>query len=291
VPLARRRQVTLHTSSLTFHTLTLMRLIRFETPDGRTLYGEPEGADRARVLEGDPFSTLTPTGEHTDIARLLAPVQPVNIFCIGLNYRAHAQETGAAIPEHPVVFMKPTTAVIGPDAPIPLPAACTHGPEVDYEAELAVVIGRKARNVRAAQALDYVLGYTCANDVSARRWQKHGGGGQWIRGKGFDGFCPLGPALVTADAVPEPQALDVSCRLNGREMQHGSTADMIFPVAELIAFLSRDTTLLPGTLLLTGTPPGVGFARRPPVFLADGDHVEVAIGGIGRLGNSVVAAA
>ncbi|WP_295880293.1 fumarylacetoacetate hydrolase family protein [uncultured Thiohalocapsa sp.] len=268
-----------------------MHLIRFETPDGRTLYGEPVGTDRARVLEGDPFGTLTPTGEHTDVARLLPPVQPVNIFCIGLNYRAHAQETGAAIPEHPVVFMKPTTAVIGPEDPIPLPAACAHGPEVDYEAELAVVIGRKARNLTVAQALDYVLGYTCANDVSARRWQKHGGGGQWIRGKGFDGFCPLGPALVTADAVRDPQALDVGCRLNGREMQQGNSADMIFPVAELIAFLSRDTTLLPGTLLLTGTPPGVGFARRPPVFLADGDRVEVAIGGIGRLGNPVVAAA
>jgi 2-keto-4-pentenoate hydratase/2-oxohepta-3-ene-1,7-dioic acid hydratase in catechol pathway len=272
-----------------------MRLIRFETPDGRVLQGEPTDTDAAaartaRVVAGDLDTGPHPTGETASIVRLLAPVQPVNIFCIGLNYRAHAAETGAALPEHPVVFMKPTTTVIGPGAAIPLPAACEHGPEVDYEAELAVVIGRRARNVSAARALDYVLGYTCANDVSARRWQKHGGGGQWVRGKGFDGFCPLGPVLVSADDIPDPQRLELRCQLNGREMQQGSTADMIFPVAELIAFLSRDTTLLPGTLLLTGTPPGVGFARRPPVFLADGDRVAVTIEGIGRLTNTVVAA-
>jgi 2-keto-4-pentenoate hydratase/2-oxohepta-3-ene-1,7-dioic acid hydratase in catechol pathway len=268
-----------------------MHIIRFVAPDGRTLWGEPLDEHAARVLAGAPFGSLTATDETAEIKHLLAPITPVNIFCIGLNYRAHAAETGAPIPDHPVVFMKPTTAVIGPGEPIPLPAACEHGPEVDYEAELAVVIGRTARNVPAARALEYVLGYTCANDVSARRWQKQGGGGQWVRGKGFDGFCPLGPALVTADALPDPQRLTVRCTLNGREMQRGSTADMIFPVAELIAFLSRDTTLLRGTLILTGTPPGVGFARQPPVFLANGDHVEVGIEGIGRLANPVQEAA
>ncbi len=282
-----------------------MHVIRFQTPDGRTRFGEPLDAaaldvppgtaapgpaGMARVLTGTLDSGLRAGAETVAIHRLLAPIQPRNVFGIGLNYRAHAAETGAAIPEQPVVFMKPTTAVIGPGEPIPLPAACAHGPEVDYEAELAVVIGRTARNVPASRALDHVLGYTCANDVSARRWQKQGGGGQWVRGKGFDGFCPLGPALVTADALPDPQALAVQCRLNGRVMQQGHTADMIFPVAELIAFLSRDTTLLPGTLILTGTPPGVGFARRPPVFLADGDQVEIAIDGVGRLMNPVRAA-
>jgi 2-keto-4-pentenoate hydratase/2-oxohepta-3-ene-1,7-dioic acid hydratase in catechol pathway len=241
------------------------------------------------VLAGDLFGTLTPTGEIADIARLLAPVQPVNVFCIGLNYRAHATEIGAPGPDHPVVFMKPTTAVIGPHAPIPLPAACGHGPEVDYEAELAVVIGRTARNLSAERALEHVLGYTCANDVSARRWQEHGGGKQWVRGKSFDGFCPLGPALVTAEQIADPQRLDVRCELNGREMQRGNTSDMIFPVAELIAFLSRDTTLLPGTLILTGTPPGVGFKRQPPVFLKDGDRVRVTVDGIGHLDNTVAA--
>ncbi|MGB5735897.1 MAG: fumarylacetoacetate hydrolase family protein, partial [Thiohalocapsa sp.] len=133
-----------------------------------------------------------------------------------------------------------------------------------------------------------VLGYTCACDVSARRWQKHGGGGQWIRGKSFDSFCPLGPVLVTADEIADPQALQVACVINGQPMQQGCTSDMIFSVAELIAFLSRDTTLVPGTLILTGTPPGVGFARQPPVFLAQGDRVAVSVEGIGTLENRVL---
>ncbi len=139
----------------------------------------------------------------------------------------------------------------------------------------------------AERALEHVLGYTCANDVSARRWQKRGGGGQWVRGKSFDGFCPLGQVLVTADEIPDPQALSVRCLLNGEVMQTGDTGDMIFPVAALISRLSRDTTLLPGTLILTGTPPGVGFARTPPVFLADGDRVRVEIERIGSLENPV----
>jgi 2-keto-4-pentenoate hydratase/2-oxohepta-3-ene-1,7-dioic acid hydratase in catechol pathway len=158
---------------------------------------------------------------------------------------------------------------------------------VDYEAELAVVIGRAAKDVPAEQALNYVLGYSCSNDVSARRWQKHGGARQWVRGKSFDAFCPLGPVLVTADEIPDPQILDIRCVLNGETMQSGNTSDMIFSVAELIAHLSRDTTLLPGTLILTGTPPGVGFARTPPVYLADGDVVRIEIEGVGALENPV----
>lgn len=268
-----------------------MHLIRFQAPDQRQLLGRRNDDGSAQVLAGSLWDgSLTETGETARVERLLAPIEPCNIFCIGLNYRAHAAETGAPIPEHPVVFMKPTTAVCGPGDPIRLPRACEHGPEVDYEAELAVVIGRTARDVPAERALDYVLGYSCACDVSARRWQKHAGGGQWIRGKSFDSFCPLGPVLVTADALPDPQNLTLGCRVNGVQLQQGSTADMIFSVAELIAFLSRDTSLLPGTLILTGTPPGVGFARTPPVFLADGDQVEVAIDGIGLLENPVIAA-
>jgi 2-keto-4-pentenoate hydratase/2-oxohepta-3-ene-1,7-dioic acid hydratase in catechol pathway len=265
-----------------------MKIIRFIAPDGRTLLGSPIESGDAAVLAGELFGRLEPTGERATVERLLAPVEPVNIFCIGLNYGAHAAETGAPTPQQPVVFMKPTTCVTGPQAGIPLPNACQQGPEVDYEAELAVVIGRRGRDVPIDRALDHVLGYTCANDVSARRWQKHGGGGQWVRGKSFDGFCPLGPALVTTDDIPDPQALTLRCELNGREMQHGHSSDMIFSVAELIAFLSRDTTLLPGTLILTGTPPGVGFARHPPVFLAAGDRVSVEIEGIGRLTNPVI---
>jgi 2-keto-4-pentenoate hydratase/2-oxohepta-3-ene-1,7-dioic acid hydratase in catechol pathway len=267
-----------------------MQFIRFSDPHREIHFGRLLDPDSAEVMEGDLYTGLRPSGKVLPIARLLAPVNPVNIFCIGLNYRAHAAETGAPIPEHPVVFMKPTTALTHPGDPILLPVSCNHGPEVDYEAELAVVIGRRCRNVPVERALDQVLGYTCANDVSARRWQKRGGGGQWVRGKSFDSFCPLGPVLVTADAVPDPQRLDIECRVNGQLMQAGNSADMIFPVAELISRLSQDTTLLPGTLILTGTPPGVGFARQPPVFLAAGDRVEIRIEGIGRLENPVAEA-
>jgi 2-keto-4-pentenoate hydratase/2-oxohepta-3-ene-1,7-dioic acid hydratase in catechol pathway len=264
-----------------------MQIARFEDPTGAIHFGIPIDETRARALEGDLYEGLSETGDSLEVSKWLAPVVPSNIYCIGLNYRAHAQETGAKIPENPVLFMKPTTAIANPSDPIPLPAACERGPEVDYEAELTVVIGRTAKDVPESQALDYVLGYTCANDISARKWQKHGGGGQWIRGKSFDGFCPLGPVLVTADEIPDPQALGVKCLLNGETMQNGHTSDMIFTVARLIASISRDTTLLPGTLILTGTPPGVGFARKPPVFLADGDRVRVEIEGIGALENPV----
>jgi 2-keto-4-pentenoate hydratase/2-oxohepta-3-ene-1,7-dioic acid hydratase in catechol pathway len=267
-----------------------MKIARFVDPQGNIHLGAPIGVDRARRIGGRLYVDLVETAEELAVARWLAPISPVNVYGIGLNYRAHAAETGAAIPEHPVVFMKPTTAITDPGAPILLPRACEHGPEVDYEAELAVVIGRTARDVSVESALDHVYGYTCANDISARRWQKEGGAGQWIRGKSFDGFCPLGPLLVTRDEIPDPQALAVTCTLNGERVQTGHTSDMIFSIAELIAFLSRDTTLLPGTLIITGTPPGVGMARTPPRFLAAGDRVVIEIEGIGALENPVMAA-
>ena len=265
-----------------------MKLARCIDDHGQTLWVEPLDDSTALACSGsDPFTGLQTGTAQVRVRRWLAPVAPIDIYGVGLNYRAHAAETGAALPDNPVIFMKPSTAVTDPGSPILLPAACEHGPEVDYEAELAVVIGRKARNVPAATALDYVLGYTCANDVSARRWQKHAGGGQWVRGKSFDSFCPLGPVLVTADEIPDPQSLPIRSVLNGRTMQTSSTGDMIFPVRDLIAFISRDTTLLPGTVILTGTPEGVGFARSPPVFLADGDTIEITIDGIGTLSNPV----
>lgn len=267
-----------------------MRISRFLDRQQAVHFGLRRSDTEAERLSGDLYTGLRATGETMDVARWLAPVQPGNIFCIGLNYRAHAAETGAQIPQRPVIFMKPTTAVTDPGAPIRLPASCDQGPEVDYEAELAVVIGRAGRDIPIDAALQHVLGYTAANDVSARRWQKHGSGGQWIRGKSFDTFCPLGPELVTADEIPDPQTLRLRCELNGEIMQDGTTADMIFTVADLIARLSRDTTLLPGTLILTGTPAGVGFTRQPPVFLAPGDQVRVEIEGIGVLANPVVAA-
>ncbi len=266
-----------------------MRIIRFLDDQQIERVGCPTGDGRAQILAGNIFSpeSLVLTDEKAPVKRLLAPIQPVNIFCIGLNYGEHAKEGGQPIPTNPVIFMKPTTAVIGPGEPIRLPAACADVPQVDYECELAVVIGRMGRDIPVDQALEYVLGYTCANDVSARHWQRHGGGGQWIRGKSFDTFCPLGPELVTADEIPNPQNLRLSTTLNGQVMQQGHTSDMIFPVAELIAFISRDTTLLPGTIILTGTPPGVGFARKPPVWLQHGDVVTIQVEGIGELTNPV----
>ena len=165
--------------------------------------------------------------------------------------------------------------------------SCMEPPEVDYEVELAVVIGKTAKDVTAAEALGYVLGYTVANDVSARRWQGARGSGQWVRGKSFDTFCPLGPELVTADELVDPQNLRLTCVLNGQVMQDANTSDMIFPVTELISFLSTGTTLLPGTVILTGTPSGVGYTRKPPVFLMPGDTVDMTVEGIGTLSNPV----
>ena len=268
-----------------------MRIVRFIDEQGQIQLGnQPLDGDsgQAEVLEGDLFTQVTATGKMVAVAQLLSPIDPVNIFCIRLNYREHAEETGAQLPENPVVFMKPTSAASGPGKPIMIPAFSDPSGEVDYECELAVVIARPVRNVSQADALDYVLGYTAANDVSARKWQKQGGGGQWIRGKSFDTFCPLGPALVTADEITDPQSLAISTMLNGNQMQSSSTSDMIFTVAYLIHFLSKDTTLLPGTVILTGTPSGVGFARDPKVCLKAGDCVKVELAQIGVLENDVI---
>ena len=271
-----------------------MRIYRFQDNVGRVRYGTDLHDDGTiQLLEGAKLGSLEPSSERVRVRKLLAPLRPSNLFCIGLNYRRHAEETGADLPERPVVFMKPSSAVTHPDDPIRLPR-CSSRPEVDYEAELAVVIGREARDVTEARALDFVLGYTCANDVSARWWQKHGGGGQWIRGKGFDTFCPLGPCIVTHGegdhAISDPQALTLRTTVQGETLQQSTTADMIFSVAQIVAFLSQDTTLAPGTVILTGTPSGVGVARDPQRFLQAGDRVVVEIQGIGRLENPVEAA-
>lgn len=268
-----------------------MQLIRFLDNNGKMLYGNDLGDGSAEVIHSAPLAESPQmTGETARIARRLAPVVPANLFCIGKNYLEHATEfDGGAAPARPIVFMKPTSALNHPGEPIRLPA-CSPQPEVDYEGELAVVIGTPGRDIPKAKALDHVLGYTIAHDVSARWWQKIGGGGQWIRGKGFDTFCPLGPVIVTPDEIPDPQTLKITTTLNGEVMQQGNTADMIFPVDELIAFLSQDTTLMPGTVILTGTPAGVGAARKPPVFLKPGDVVTIEIDKIGKLTNPVVAA-
>lgn len=264
-----------------------MRIIRFIDPNGETHHGIDRGNGSAELLAGDPLGGVQSTGKPATISKLLCPIDPRAIICIGLNYREHAKETGADIARFPVMFMKNPAAANHPGEPIVLPA-CSTGPETDYEVELAVVIGKPARDVSEAQALDHVLGYTVANDVSARRWQKSGGGGQWVRGKSFDTFCPFGPAIVTTDDILDPQRLHLTTTVNRETMQDSSTGDMIFTVAQLIAFCSQDTTLLAGTLLLTGTPPGVGVAREPKVFLKPGDTVTCRIDQIGEMTNPVI---
>jgi 2-keto-4-pentenoate hydratase/2-oxohepta-3-ene-1,7-dioic acid hydratase in catechol pathway len=267
-----------------------MRIIRFLDDNGITCIGHQYRDGEATLLEGDIFESLRETGLRTAVVKLLAPVQPSAILCIGLNYSLHARETNAELPQYPVLFMKNPAALNHPNDPILLPPSCMNPLQVDFEVELAVVIGRAAKNISAAKALDYVLGYTIGNDVSARRWQKHGGGGQWVRGKSFDTFCPLGPELVTKDLVPDPQQLRLQCCLNGELMQDANTADMIFSVAELIEYLSDSMTLLPGTVIMSGTPSGVGFARQPPVFLKPGDSLELTIDNLGTLCNPVAEA-
>jgi 2-keto-4-pentenoate hydratase/2-oxohepta-3-ene-1,7-dioic acid hydratase in catechol pathway len=213
-----------------------------------------------------------------------APVpRPGKLICVGLNYRDHAAESKMAIPENPVIFSKFSTCVIAPGEPVVLPR---QSKQVDYEAELAVVIGRRAKNVPATRAYDYVFGYTAFNDVSARDFQF--ADGQWQRGKSCDTFAPMGQTIVTTDAIPDPHKLSIKLTLNGQTMQDSNTDQMIFGVPRLIEFLSESITLEPGDVIATGTPPGVGFARKPPVFLKDGDQMEVLIEGMGGLGNPVV---
>ncbi|MBS0204373.1 MAG: fumarylacetoacetate hydrolase family protein [Planctomycetes bacterium] len=218
--------------------------------------------------------------------RPLAPIAtPSKVICIGLNYRDHALETNSPIPEEPVVFNKFPQAVVGPDDNVVLPAVAH---EVDYEAELVVVIGKQGRRIRREDAFQYVAGYTVGNDVSARDWQKGRPGGQWLLGKTPDTFAPTGPHLVTADEV-DPHNLRVQLRLNGETMQDSSTKELIFGIDELIAHLSKLFALQPGDLIFTGTPPGVGAARKPPVYIKPGDTMEVEIEGLGVLVNPVVA--
>jgi 2-keto-4-pentenoate hydratase/2-oxohepta-3-ene-1,7-dioic acid hydratase in catechol pathway len=214
-----------------------------------------------------------------------APVpRPGKLICIGLNYRDHAAESNMALPEKPVVFSKFSSAVIAPGEPIVLPRT-SH--QVDFEAELAVVIGRHAKNVSADRAYDYVLGYTAFNDVTARDFQF--ADGQWQRGKSCDTFAPMGQTIVTSDVITDPHKLAIRLTLNGETMQDSNTNQLIFGVPQLIEFISQSITLEPGDVIATGTPPGVGFARKPPVFLKPGDQVEVLIEGMGGLGNPVVA--
>ncbi len=262
-----------------------MRIARLQLPDASVIFARQHAGGEFTRLTGGPYGPFADTGE-TVSGKLLAPVVPSAILCIGLNYKKHAAESNSPLPKFPVLFVKSAGAVQDPEGTIFLPRRL-RSDKVDYEAELAVVIGRAAKNVSRENALDHVLGYTCANDVSARDWQKDGGGGQWCRGKSFDTFCPLGPVLVTPESLPDPHALRIAARVNGETLQDWTTGDMIFDVATIIEFLSSSNTLQPGTVILTGTPHGVGMARTPPRWLLPGDVAEIEIEKIGTLRNPV----
>jgi 2-keto-4-pentenoate hydratase/2-oxohepta-3-ene-1,7-dioic acid hydratase in catechol pathway len=263
-----------------------MKIIRHLTPNGPACAALGADGSACEII-GDILGDFKLTDRVIQPGKRLAPVAPPNILAIGLNYRKHAAESNQPPPTRPVLFMKATSSVQNPGDPIELPVKLA-STKVDYECELAVVIGRRCKNVSRADALNYVLGYTCGNDVSARDWQRDFGGGQWCQAKSFDTFCPLGPVLVTRDEIPNPNTLRIRTLLNGDPMQDWNTNDMVFDVATLIEFLSGSKTLLPGTVIMTGTPHGVGFARQPPVWLKPGDTVSVEIEKIGTLTNPVV---
>ena len=252
-----------------------MRLLRFRAADRIATGAIQPGDDAIRVLAGTFFEDPLPTGEELALeeVELLAPVLPSKLVCVGKNYAAHAAEFDSEVPEEPLLFLKPSTAVIGPGDPIRL---LPINRRTDYEGELAVVIGRLARGVRAEDAYRYILGYTCANDVTLRDLQH--ANDQWTRAKGFDGSCPLGPWIETE---VDPTDVGIETRLNGDVVQRGSTADMVFGVATLLEYVTTFMTLLPGDVLLTGTPEGVGRLRP-------GDVVEVEVDGVGPLTNEVV---
>jgi len=248
-----------------------------------------DDGQHARLIKGELFSGDFELTRHTfKIDKLLAPLVPSDILCIGLNYRDHAAESNSSIPVNPMLFIKASNTLNNPFDPIRVPRRSSM---IDYEGELVVVIGKAAKNVSKADALKHVFGYTIGNDVSARDWQRDKtlGGGQFARGKSFDGFCPLGPHIVTADEIPNPNNLKLRTILNGQVMQDHTTSDMIFDVPTLIESLSSTMTLRPGAVIMTGTPHGVGFARTPPVWLKPGDRIAVEIQSIGRLENPVTA--
>lgn len=264
-----------------------MRIVKFLNKDGDTVHGTL-GSIEERIayrIVGDIYGEYEVTDRREDIVKFLSPVAPTMIIGLGLNYRKHAEETGVLCPEIPVMFLKGINSVIGHEEYIILPKIGAG--QVDYEAELAVVIGKDAKNINQSEAMDYVLGYTCANDVSARDWQIEKQKKQWARGKSFDTFCPLGPCLVTKDELKNPNNLQISLFINGIRCQNSNTSDMVFYVPDIISNLSQSLTLLRGTVILTGTPQGVGFVRKPPVFLKEGDQVTVFIENIGYLMNYV----
>jgi 2-keto-4-pentenoate hydratase/2-oxohepta-3-ene-1,7-dioic acid hydratase in catechol pathway len=262
-----------------------MRIVRFQS-GGNIYHGQQIDDTHARRIEGDLFGAHRVTQDTLPIEKLLAPLVPIDILCIGLNYRDHATESGSTIPANPMLFIKARSSLNNPFDPILIPQ---RSDEIDFECELAIVIGKPAKNVSREKAMDHVFGYTCANDVTARDWQrdKDLGGGQFARGKSFDTFCPLGPSIVSKDEITHPNNLRIRTLVNDKIMQDHTTADMIFDVRTIIESLSSTMTLQAGAVILTGTPHGVGMGRKPPVWLKAEDTVVVEIEKIGRLENPV----
>ncbi|MFW6269209.1 MAG: fumarylacetoacetate hydrolase family protein [Bacillota bacterium] len=261
-----------------------MKIVRYKEDDD-IFFGKLENDDTIKRLGGNIFDEyyLTEKTVDKDQVEIINPVDPPNILAVGLNYEKHVKEGAhGELPENPVLFLKATTSVIGHKDNIVLPAVAPD--EVDYEAELAVVIGKTAKNIEPEEISEYILGYTCGNDVSARDCQLRKDK-QWARGKSFDTFCPLGPWIETS---LDPNNCKIKSRLNGKVMQDSNTSDMIFKVEELVSYCSKNMTLLPGTVIMTGTPEGVGFAREPEVFLQPGDQIQIDIEGIGVLKNQII---
>jgi len=283
-----------------------MRLVRFSRPDRTVGWGlslEFGIQDLSLADPSLPQSTTELIGKWESLVariqglskklgtseqelKVLCPIDlPKKILCIGLNYRDHAIETGAAVPSEPIVFCKMPTAMIGPNEPILLPKVSL---QVDYEAEMVIVIGKTLKDASIVEATDGIFGYCVGNDVSARDWQKDKPGKQWFLGKSFDTFAPLGPTIATADAVQEPGNLRITCKVNGEILQDSNTRELIFQPCELVSYISQVMTLHPGDVIYTGTPPGVGIAREPNRFLRDGDIVEIEVEKLGVLRNTCV---
>ena len=283
-----------------------MRIVRFARPDESLGWGLQNNYGIQDLTLADPslpastsdlihkWKSLLPRiqslakklGTSDQVLKVLCPIdRPNKILCIGLNYRDHAIETNAPIPDEPIVFCKMATSMIGPDEAICLPKVSN---EVDYEAELVVVIGTKMKNVTEQEANQGIFGYSVGHDVSARDWQKGKPGKQWFLGKSFDTFAPLGPSIVTTDEVSDTTNLRVQCRINGETLQDSTTKELIFTPVQIVAYISQVMTLEPGDVIYTGTPPGVGMARTPPRFLKDGDVVEIEIESLGILRNPVI---
>lgn len=263
-----------------------MKIARVIDKSGQIVNSALGDDDTLYRIEGDIFSgNLRITDDTVEICKWLEPVEPKVIICVASNYKAHIEECDMKTPDYPVLFMKNVSAATSHLEPIRVPRICND--EVDFEGELAVVIDKKCCNATKQNAMDYVLGYTVSNDVTARIWQKEKGGGQWCRGKGFDSFCPMGPYIVTKDEIDDVGNLRIRTELNGQTVQDGNTNLMIFDVPTLISFISQDTTLLPGTVILTGTPAGIGWTREPKLLLKKDDTVSVEIEKVGKLINFV----